>query len=78
MRLLYSPLLALYRHDQRAPGDVSGSLLFSLVSWKNSPTEREFHLGPLTWRRSGGRGWKFSVFDFSSKATNKATAAPTP
>ena len=78
IRLLYSPLLAIYRYDQRAPGDVRGSLLFSLVSWKNSPAERVFHLGPLTWRRSGATGWRFSVFDFSSKASNKAIAAPSP
>ena len=47
IRQLYSPLVAIYRFDQRAPDDIRYSLLFSLVSWKKSPAEREFHLGPL-------------------------------
>ncbi len=47
VRQLYTPLFALYRYDQRAPDDTRHSFLFSLVSWKSSPTEREFHLGPL-------------------------------
>jgi len=47
VRQLYSPLVAIYRFDQRAPDDTRHSLLFSLVSWKKSPAETEFHLGPL-------------------------------
>lgn len=47
VRQLYSPLFALYRFDQRAPGDSSNSVLFSLLSWRNTPVEREFHFGPL-------------------------------
>ena len=47
VRQLYTPLFALYRYNQRAPGDTSHSLLFSLVSWKKSPVEKEFHFGPL-------------------------------
>ena len=47
VRQLWSPLFAIYRYDHRSPDDVRGSLLFSLVSWKNSPAEKEFHLGPL-------------------------------
>lgn len=78
MRQLYSPLFALYRYDRRAPGDVRGSVLFSLVSWKKSAAEGEFHLGPLAWRRTGATGWKFSVFDFPRKAINKATTATPP
>lgn len=77
VRQLWSPLTAIYRYDQRAPGDTRGSILFSLVSWKNSPTGREFHLGPLAWSRAPGTGpWKFSLFDFSPKAVNNTFAAP--
>ena len=47
VRELYSPLFALYRYEQRAPGDTRWSLLWSLVSRRRSATEREFHLGPL-------------------------------
>jgi len=58
IRQLYTPLFALYRYDQRAPGDTRHSLLFSLLSWKRSPAEREFHLGPLFsthWTPEGSR-----------------------
>lgn len=55
VRQLYSPLFALFRYDQRAPDEVRTSLLFSLVSWNRSPTETEFHLGPLfSTHRSAG------------------------
>jgi hypothetical protein len=52
IRQLYSPLFALYRYDQRAPGDARHSVLFSLLSWRKSPAEKEFHLGPLFSTRS--------------------------
>ncbi len=52
VRQLYSPLFAIYRYEQLAPGDTRGSVLFSLLSWKNSPAEKEFHFGPLYSRRS--------------------------
>jgi len=47
IRQLYTPLVALYRFDQRAPNDTRHTMLFNLVSWKNAPEEREFHFGPL-------------------------------
>lgn len=47
VRQLYSPLFAIYRYEQRAPGDTRGSVLFNLLSWRKSPTGREFHLGPV-------------------------------
>lgn len=47
IRLGYSPLFALYRYDQRAPGNVRWSLLWDAVTWRRTPTRREFHLGPL-------------------------------
>ena len=47
VRRLYTPLLALYRYDQKSPEDTRHSVLFNLLSWRKSPEEREFHLGPL-------------------------------
>lgn len=47
VRMLWSPLFAIYRYDQRAPGTTRHSALFNLVSWRKEPERREFHLGPL-------------------------------
>ncbi|MFA5057545.1 MAG: hypothetical protein WC485_05485, partial [Opitutaceae bacterium] len=47
VRLAYSPLLALYRYDRRTPDDVRWSLLWDAITWRRSPEQREFHLGPL-------------------------------
>ena len=53
MRLAYSPLFALYRYDRRAPDDVRGSFLWDAITWRRSPGQREFHLGPLLSVESG-------------------------
>jgi hypothetical protein len=49
VRLVYSPLFALYRYDRPAPGRVSHSALWDLVTWRRdvATREREFHVGPL-------------------------------
>jgi hypothetical protein len=79
VRQLWSPLTAIYRYEQRAPGDTRGSVLFSLVSWRKSPTGREFHLGPLAWSRPTATGrWNFSFFGFTRNPASKATANPPP
>ncbi len=52
VRQLYSPLFALYRYDQKSPDDTRHSVLFNLLTWKKSPREREFHLGPLVHTRT--------------------------
>ena len=52
IRQLYSPLVALYRFEQFAPNDTRHSILFSLLTWKSSPREKEFHFGPLFHSRS--------------------------
>jgi len=52
VRQLYSPIFAIYRYEQRAPDDSRHSILFSLLSWKKSPAEKEFHFGPLVSKRS--------------------------
>ncbi|MFI5335919.1 MAG: hypothetical protein ACHQ5A_04000, partial [Opitutales bacterium] len=47
IRQLYSPLFAVYRWEQLAPGDSHGSVLWGLLSWHRTPGGREYHLGPL-------------------------------
>ena len=79
IRQLYTPLFALYRFDQRAPGDTRHSLLWSLVSWKNSPAEKEFHFGPLGWRRAAdaARG-RFFFFASRTHSAKPASAPSSP
>ena len=45
----WSPLFAIYRYDQRAPGDARTSLFWNAITWEKHEAEahREFHLGPL-------------------------------
>ena len=98
VQLAYSPLFALYRYDQCAPNDVRGSFLWDAITWRRSPAQREFHLGPLLsvesgpgrrrialgcgligLRRNAGEStWRLFLFDFSSKADKKASAAVSP
>ncbi|MDR1010169.1 MAG: hypothetical protein LBM04_03395, partial [Opitutaceae bacterium] len=47
MRLVWTPLFALYRYEQEAPGHVRHSLLWNLVTHRREPGLRQFHLGPL-------------------------------
>ena len=61
VRQLYSPLVALFRYDQRAPDDTRCSVLFNLLSWKKSPREREFHFGPLFHSRSTPQSARMSL-----------------
>ena len=61
IRQLYTPLLAIYRYDQRAPGDTRQSFLFNLLSWKKSPKDREFHFGPLLAKHSTPSGARIQL-----------------
>jgi hypothetical protein len=49
VRLAWSPLFAIARHDQRAPGDTRTSLFWNAITWENNAREErsEFHLGPV-------------------------------
>jgi hypothetical protein len=49
VRHAWTPLLAIARHEQRAPGDERTSILWNAVTWdRQSAQERsEFHIGPL-------------------------------
>jgi len=46
-RLIYSPLFALYRYEQDAPGHYRHSLLWNFITYRREPGLAEFHLGPL-------------------------------
>jgi hypothetical protein len=49
VRQTWTPLFALYRYDQRAPGNVRNSLLWDGVTWEHNQAAQtaEFHLGPI-------------------------------
>jgi hypothetical protein len=79
VRDLYTPLFALFRFDQRAPGETHGSILWNLVSWRHSPARREFRLGPLGWRRdTGAPHANFFLFDFHPEKDTKSKEAAPP
>ncbi len=61
VRLAYSPLFAVYRYEQTAPGDVRWSLLWDAITWRRSPSRREFHLGPLLSVTRGPRGKRIAL-----------------
>lgn len=49
IRYAWSPLFALARHEQQAPGKTRTSLLWDAVTWERNESEarKEFHVGPL-------------------------------
>jgi hypothetical protein len=47
MRLVYSPLAAIYRYDRRAPGTVRQDFLFNFITYQRAPGSSEFHFGPF-------------------------------
>jgi hypothetical protein len=47
IRLVYSPLAALYRYDRRSPGEVRQDFLFNFISFQHEPSRSEFHFGPF-------------------------------
>jgi hypothetical protein len=61
MRRIYSPLPAIYRYERFAPDDTHASLLWNAVTWRRTPQEREFHVGPLFSVRSGSGIRKISL-----------------
>lgn len=60
VRESWSPLFALYRYDAR-PDRVKHELLWGAVSWRRTPEEREFHLGPLFSTESSPEGRRIAV-----------------
>ncbi|MBK9990965.1 MAG: hypothetical protein IPP19_09585 [Verrucomicrobia bacterium] len=47
IRIAWNPLFAIYRYDREALDDRRHTLLWNFVSWRRSPQQREFHLGPI-------------------------------
>lgn len=49
MSQMWSPLFALYRFDQKSPGEFRHSVLWDAITFARSDSQqsREFHLGPL-------------------------------
>ncbi len=79
VRQVYTPLFAIYRYEQSAPGDTRQSLLWNLVSWRRSPGEQEFHLGPFGWHRDPGEAHgRLFWFAFHPAIDHKASAASPP
>ncbi len=46
-RLIWSPLFALYRYEQEAPGRVRHGFLWNFITHRREPGLREFHAGPF-------------------------------
>jgi hypothetical protein len=61
VRRLWSPLFALYRYDRQADSSERHALLWNAVTWRRSPEEREFHLGPLVGYRADANGRRFAL-----------------
>lgn len=61
IQLSYDPLFALYRYDQTSPGDYKHTLLWNFISWRRSPNQREFHLGPLFSVETGNSANRFAL-----------------
>jgi hypothetical protein len=61
IRASWSPLFALYRYDQQAPGYLHHEWLWGLVSSRRTPREHEFHLGPLFSSQQGDAGRRVAL-----------------
>ncbi len=62
-RQALSPLAAIFRYDQRAPGDTRWSALWSAVTWHRTGAGREFHLGPLLSVESGASSGRTALLN---------------
>lgn len=78
VRQLWSPLFALYRYERNPDASVRHSLLWKAVTWRRTPESREFHLGPIGWKRLAGERGRFFLFDFRPKATTLKANQATP
>lgn len=58
VRQVWSPLFALVRHQQTAPGEARTSVLWDAITWetRDRGATREFHLGPLAGYVAGNDG----------------------
>ncbi len=87
VREVWTPLFALYRYDQRAPGDEHYSLLWDIVTWErhappasaqNAPAGRRIALGRGlvgVERAPGEHAWRLFWLDFRSKAATSSVGS---
>lgn len=72
VREAWSPLFAIWRSDQRSPGETRTSVLWNAITWEASKAAgtSEFHLGPILGVRRGrsGTAWSVLGLKFASKA----------
>ena len=61
VRRLWTPLFALYRYDRQDDATRRHALLWDAVTWRRSPSEREFHLGPLAGYSAGPKEHRFAL-----------------
>ncbi len=61
IRQLYNPLFALYRLDQRGPGDVKETFLWNAISRYRGPERRAFHVGPLFSSETDANGTRVAI-----------------
>lgn len=47
VRNAYSPLFAIFRHEQIEPGHTRQSILFDLIASENTPCSQHFSIGPI-------------------------------
>lgn len=80
MRQHWSPLFAVYRFNQKAPGEARHSWLWDAVTFERSDERqtREFHFGPIFNYTAGpdGRRWGFlgGLLDFDLPANGSLAA----
>jgi hypothetical protein len=60
MRVIYTPLFALYRFDRQDEATTRNSLIFDFVTWGRTTETSHFHVGPLvqTSAEDEGRRWE--------------------
>jgi hypothetical protein len=61
VRLIYTPLVALYRYDRTPAGERRHGLLWDFITWRRAPQESEWHLGPLFGATRQGAQRRYSV-----------------
>lgn len=61
VRIIYSPLFAIFRYEQIAPGHTRQSLLFDLIATEKTPCSQRLSVGPLLDVERGPCGSGFQI-----------------
>jgi hypothetical protein len=61
IRLTYSPLFAVYRFNQPAPGQTQHSVLWNLISYRKNNDAGELHVGPLFTKERHGQQRRYTI-----------------